>query len=1695
MNITELDSYNLADAVKFHNRLNPKIWGRDEKMLPDVREKLLAAASDFQEFLGVSDLDVDDVTISGSNAAYSYTPHSDIDLHLVVKPPQDNSEVYQELFNAKKYQYNDLHDIRIHGADVELYVQPADESPVSLGEYSILHDKWIQVPRRQRAKVDQSVVRHKYEDLRARIEEAVREGNPERLNALSTKIKAMRQSGLAQHGEFGPENLAFKILRTQGYIKKLYDAKAEAKSRELSLRELAKPKQKVRYGFGESPDGVDPTTKMFLEDPLDESPDGVNPTTKMFLEDSINTESVVQEFIKHTADRLGIKRMPKILIHHDEDWSEQNHSFGMYVPERHELHVSLSNRHLLDVLRTTAHELCHCAQHEQEPLPDHAGDTGSDWENEAHAVAGIIMRDFANAHPEYFKQDAIQESASGYIPTKKQAKDPRYSMALTVDIKPGQVGKEANKLALQTDKQGKPALLMKTANLRESATGQQFLGEYPSIETALNEAQSDLVKYKKGQERQIHKDLALKHNKKDFNYDYDNEANWEDSHFVTDYTGGTSQYINDVLHKHYRNQVAKKDLQRYQRHIDSLDRILSGQKLKQPLTVYTTVPVSPADAWKRYGADPGQPIRLHLPAYTSTSTSLDVVQNIADDRLEPVKVDRQRHPPRNAQRAPLDNWGNQILMLSIPAGTPAASVQKISDYPDENEILMPRGVDIEVNPSPTVLDNGDYVWHAQVIGHNPVQIAQPKSLAESLARELELFEEQDLFEIKMTGKNLSKLAKDIQGAKVGLEFEMIVPNASVEDEGDMEPDYDQDQRVRDIDDCANFFDDGDYNSSGMIRRLRDQMYEDYWTWRSEQVDNDWYNGGDSFDYFKDYLDREDPFDEEEAEEEARNQLQSEYGDELDTEEFEKMLFALVEEKREAYVQEQWDNQGRNFDNAREEYTEERADDYSEQDWLENQGIRYASDVESSYGGDVTWPYYTSNSGDGEADIERIALEFMNDSGLPYDSVAVSSSYHGRYKKWVGNGWVDVGSNKPEDCFSIEPDGSLEGNDSDDVGLEFVSPPIPLEQVGDVMSKVQQWAASNGVYTGKSNKTSMHTNISVPGYDLDKLDYLKAALLLGDEYVLREFDRIGNSYAKPAIEKIKSLVNQKPEKAQELLDKMKSHLNAEASKLIHSGTTDKFTSINTKGNRVEFRSPGGDYLSDIADNPKKMQDMVNRMVVTLDAAMDPNKYKEEYQKKLYKVLTGQQFGREAKSGAKQEAKKDDKDLLNIFSRYAAGELPKAALKSFVRQAQLQRNVDKGKQTGKMWWRVDKEGRGSPNGTSMEVVASSKEEAIDKAASEWGFFSPQYRNRMDAYPVRPYQEPPAGSELERIERDAGVGQQGSGLYKIFDTNGRLIAGDEYGSDRAALARAGVWAMQRNVDVVVKNAQGQEIGRVSASGEITPTAQQPAQQNQGNWGIWIDGNNRFANQPGSYARGADVPLMRFPSREAAEQWIKQQRAERPNLRTDIEVREIAPRLLPGSTLDLQRQRAAAAQQPESDPTRYEMYRISDGRNVMANNMPIEFHALTPEDAERKLRIYAAAHNLGAPELFAVRNVLQPVSNINLFPEIEPAQQTGDNWSADFERRMQNPAPVEPRTEFGTGTADQQAGGIVDVAGEQPAAQTGGQFTGEWKVVDPNGREIYRFSGVGNSQSDANNVAIRWLQQNPRHLQGGVEVLPVMA
>lgn len=404
MKIDQLESYDLNDAIKFNDNLNPRIFGRDEQMLPLVRKHLLEIAKEFQEFLGVSNFELKDITISGSNAAYTYTPHSDVDLHLVVDIPKlGEDDVYKELFDAKKFQFNTQHNIKIGGYDVELYVQDSTLPHVSLGVYSVLNDKWVDIPKKQKITVDDVSAKSKYEDLYSRIQAAIESNDEEQITDLLTKISEMRKAGLAEHGEFSTENLVFKMLRTQGEIGKLRDARNGIKDNEFSLAEKAKaPSAPVKYGFAED---------------VTSSPDGVGAFTKMVLEEEPRSlEDSIKDFVQFCCDYLEIKETPRLRLKKDPQWSVRNKTFGRCNIETGDMEVAVGKRHIMDVFRTIAHELTHKKQSEREQMPDDSGETGSKYENEANAEAGIIMRNYAQKYPEYFAN--VSESKLNRIPLK-----------------------------------------------------------------------------------------------------------------------------------------------------------------------------------------------------------------------------------------------------------------------------------------------------------------------------------------------------------------------------------------------------------------------------------------------------------------------------------------------------------------------------------------------------------------------------------------------------------------------------------------------------------------------------------------------------------------------------------------------------------------------------------------------------------------------------------------------------------------------------------------------------------------------------------------------------------------------------------------------------------------------------------------------------------------------------------------------------------------------------------------------------------------------------------------------------------------------------------------------------------------------------------------------------------------------------
>ncbi len=225
------------DAVIFRDSLNPSLW-KNNKLKSDIRYKLLQIAKNFISFIDIPDLNLTDITISGSNAAYTYTDHSDLDLHLIVKIPKDKELLLKPLFDAKKNQYNFTRNIKIKGIDVEVYVQGSEDLHHSAGIYSVLDDRWISEPKQERVDVQDDDVENKVNSYKFKIEKAIKSDNKEKIVAVKDEIARIRKAGLAQGGEFSVENLTFKVLRTQGYIDKLRNKIRELEDEELSLRSL-----------------------------------------------------------------------------------------------------------------------------------------------------------------------------------------------------------------------------------------------------------------------------------------------------------------------------------------------------------------------------------------------------------------------------------------------------------------------------------------------------------------------------------------------------------------------------------------------------------------------------------------------------------------------------------------------------------------------------------------------------------------------------------------------------------------------------------------------------------------------------------------------------------------------------------------------------------------------------------------------------------------------------------------------------------------------------------------------------------------------------------------------------------------------------------------------------------------------------------------------------------------------------------------------------------------------------------------------------------------------------------------------------------------------------------------------------------------------------------------------------------------
>ena len=235
----------ILDSFSVKETLNPKVWEDFEiientTMKPKVRKALMRIAEEFIEDLG-DDVFVEDIYLMGSLANFNWSEYSDFDLHVIVdfERYEKQEDLYKELFELKKKLFNDKHDIKIFGYDVEVYAQGISDEAHSDGVYSVMNNEWIHKPKKTHKNLDMSVLKTKIKSWTDKIDDAIEdaksEGNVETLKGLKDKLKDYRQSGLDKDGEFSYENLVFKYLRRSGHIGKLFDEKTKIKDKELSV--------------------------------------------------------------------------------------------------------------------------------------------------------------------------------------------------------------------------------------------------------------------------------------------------------------------------------------------------------------------------------------------------------------------------------------------------------------------------------------------------------------------------------------------------------------------------------------------------------------------------------------------------------------------------------------------------------------------------------------------------------------------------------------------------------------------------------------------------------------------------------------------------------------------------------------------------------------------------------------------------------------------------------------------------------------------------------------------------------------------------------------------------------------------------------------------------------------------------------------------------------------------------------------------------------------------------------------------------------------------------------------------------------------------------------------------------------------------------------------------------------------------
>lgn len=288
-----------------------------------------------------------------------------------------------------------------------------------------------------------------------------------------------------------------------------------------------------------------------------------------------------------------------------------------------------------------------------------------------------------------------------------------------------------------------------------------------------------------------------------------------------------------------------------------------------------------------------------------------------------------------------------------------------------------------------------------------------------------------------------------------------------------------------------------------------------------------------------------------------------------------------------------------------------------------------------YEDEINKNYVYSGMSEKPIKIENLSVGDFVKSFDIYDKFANDSDIIENFEEYIRDNLEDEIDNLQADPYQytknlfkdvidireVTSDQSIHGTDENSKGVELITNVYnDLDKFLNDLKNAFSLIDDHG-YTNHS--TGLHINIGT--WDSEtQIDLLKFMLIIGNDRILIDFDREVNAYAEYTIPRIIKFLRDKDLSQQEY----KKSIQIVNNYILSNADKREFINFEKLKNQgyIEIRAMGGE---DYQLKFKKVENYIRFITRALDIASDPNMYREDYLKKLYKVAKPNITARESK----------------------------------------------------------------------------------------------------------------------------------------------------------------------------------------------------------------------------------------------------------------------------------------------------------------------------------------------------------------------------------------------------------------------------------------------------------------------------------